>query len=117
MTCAAICAVNPLRPIPTTEVIEEHLHINQMLAMRCACSIINHPVYLRSFDEQRRIYLYLQRFKFASVKPILDEAASNNGDITSNIAIKLTQDEEATLKGLVALFVAYKDMKIVADPT
>jgi hypothetical protein len=85
LTCAAICAVNPLRPVPTDEVHEEHIYVNQMLAMRCACSIINHPVYLRSFDEQRRIYLQMQRFVFPSADVILDEAIENSGDIKSNV--------------------------------
>jgi len=117
LTCAAICAVNPLRPIPTEEVVEEHLYINQMLAMRCACSIIEHPVYLRSFDEQRRIYLLLQRCRFPSIDAILNEAATNNGEIKTSLSIKLTQDEEKTLKGLIALFVAYQEMKIEAQPS
>jgi hypothetical protein len=108
LTCAAICAVNPLRPLPTEAVHEEHLYINQMLAMRCACTIIEHPIHERSFDEQRRIYLQMQRFVFPSIQPLLDEAAKNNGEIKSEVAIKLTPPEEASLTGLVALFVAYR---------
>jgi hypothetical protein len=110
LTCAAICAANPLRPLPTETVHEEHLYINQMLAMRCACAIIDHPIQNLTFDEQRRIYLHMQRFVFPSIKPILDEAAANNGEIKSNLAIELTSTEEAHLKGLVALFVAYKGL-------
>src|ERR1700722_1310110 len=53
LTCAAICAVKPLRPLPTDEVHEEHIYVNQMLAMRCACAIIDHPIQDHSFDEQR----------------------------------------------------------------
>lgn len=115
LTAAAICAVNPLRPISTSAVVEEHLYLNQMLAMRCACSIIEHPIHQRSFDEQRRIYLQMQRFVFPSVQPILDEAASNNGDIISNISMTLTRDEEQILKGLISLFVVYKELKIVRN--
>jgi hypothetical protein len=72
LTCAAICAVKPLRPLPTEVVHEEHLYINQMLAMRCACAIINHPIQNLTFDEQRRIYLHMDRFLFPSANPILN---------------------------------------------
>jgi hypothetical protein len=115
LACAAICAVNPLRPVPGEEVREEHIYMNQMLAMRCACAIINHPVYLRSFDEQRRIYLQMQRYSFPSVRTILDATIANNGYISSNIAISLTPDEEVIVKSLISLFVVYKDLKIMAD--
>lgn len=111
LTCAAICAVNPLRPIPTEAVHEEHLYVNQMLAMRCACSILDYPIQDLSFDEMRRICLHMRPFTFPSVKPVLDEAAANNGEIKSNLAIGLTTQEKQTLKGLVALFVAYRGLK------
>ncbi len=110
LTCAAVCAVNPLRPLPTEAVHEEHIYINQMLAMRCACAIIDHPIQNLTFDEQRRIYLQMERFKFPSVQVILDEAAANKGEIKSNVAIELTPTEQAHLKGLIALFVAYKGL-------
>ena len=83
---------------------------NQMLAMRCACAIIDHPIQNLTFDEQRRIYLQMERFKFPSVQVILDEAAANKGEIKSNVAIELTPTEQAHLKGLIALFVAYKGL-------
>lgn len=111
ITCAAICAVNPLRPLPTEAVHEEHLYINQMLGMRCGCAIINHPIQNLTFDAQRRIYLQMQRFQFPSIKPLLDEAAANNGEIKSTVSVKLTPAEEATLKGMIALFVAFKDLQ------
>jgi hypothetical protein len=111
LTCAAICAVKPLRPLPTNKVHYEHIYINQMLAMRCACIIIDHPIQFRTWDEQRRIYMQMDRFMFPSVKPILEEAATNNGEIKSNFKITLSPQEEATLKGLISLFEAYKSLK------
>lgn len=109
LTCAAIIAVKPLRPLPG-KVHYEHIYINQMLAMRCACAIIDHPIQNLGFDEQRRIYMGMDRFEFPSTIPILDEAAANKGDIKSDVEITLTSKEEATLKGLISLFVAYKGL-------
>lgn len=110
LTCAAVCAVKPLRPLPTNKVHYEHIYMNQMLAMRCACAIIDHPIQSLGFDEQRRIYMHMDRFQFPSTTPILDEAAANKGEIKSNVEITLTPKEEGDLKGLIALFVAYKGL-------
>jgi len=107
LTCAAICAVNPLRPLPTEKVVEEHLYLNPMLAMRCGCAIIGHPLHY-NFDASRRIYVQAQRFEFPSIQPILDEAAASGGEIKSNVEIKLTPAEEACLTGLVTMFVGFR---------
>jgi hypothetical protein len=108
LTCAAICAVNPLRPIPGEKVVEEHLYLNPMLAMRSACAVIGHTL-PHDFDAARRIYLQAQRFNFPSVKSILDEATINNGEIKTAVAITLTPDEEQCLKGLITFFVNLRD--------
>jgi hypothetical protein len=112
ITCAAISGVRPLHAPTAAVEREEYIYVNQMLAMRCACGIVDHPVHTRGFDEQRRIYMMLQRIALPSIEPIVDEAVSNNGLITSDFQIKLTSAEEFNLKALINLFVVYKDLKI-----
>jgi hypothetical protein len=108
ITCATIAVVRPLHaPSPVIEK-EEYIYINEMLAMRCACGIVDHPVHTRGFDEQRRIYMMLGRLVLPSIAPIVDEAVAYNGAITSNFEIKLTTAEEFNLKALVSLFVVFK---------
>ena len=111
-TCASIAVVRPLHTPTATIDREEYVYINQMLAMRCACGIVDHPVHIRGFDEQRRMYMMLDRLTLPSVAPIVDEAVSNNGGITSDFQIKLTIAEEFNLKALISIFVVYKDLKI-----
>jgi hypothetical protein len=116
LTCATISVVRPLHA-PTDNVDrEEYLYMNEMLAMRCACGIVAHPVHTRGFDEQRRVYHMLQRLELPSIIPIIEEATANNGEIKSNYKITLSRAEEFALKSLVSLFVVYKDLKIYANP-
>ena len=58
------------------------------------------------------MYMMLDRLTLPSVAPIVDEAVSNNGGITSDFQIKLTIAEEFNLKALISIFVVYKDLKI-----
>lgn len=112
ITCATIAAVRPLHAPIAIIGREQYIYMNQMLAMRCACGIIDHPVHTRGFDEQRRIYIMLDKVMLPSIASIVDEAVSNDGIITSDCRITLTKADEFSLKALINLFVVYKDLKI-----
>lgn len=110
ITCAAISVVKPLRP-PSAEITrEEFLYANQMLAMRCSCSIIEHRFHTQAFDARRRIYKQLSLIEFPCTKEVMTEAANNNGQIKSEIVFKLNLNEEYKLKSLVNLFVVLTDL-------
>ncbi len=85
---------------------------NPMLAMRCSCSIINHPFHKRPFDDRRRVYRAFFGFNLQSIDPILAEARASGGEITSDWEISLVPAEEALLNLLVDDFVMYSKFKI-----
>lgn len=115
-TCAAIAVVKPLHS-PSSEVDrEEYVYMNQMLAMRCACGIVEHPFHARAWVERRRIYKMLERVQLPSTSPIIEEAFGNNGTINTDWKIILSVQEEFSLQSLVNLFVVYKDLKIFKTP-
>jgi len=115
ITCATIAVVRPLHAPVSTITKEEYIYMNEILAMRCACSIVDHPVHIRGFDEQRRVYKMLQRLQLPSVDQIINEAVQSNGAIASEVQIKLLPQEEFALKALINLFVVYKDLKIFKE--
>jgi hypothetical protein len=112
-TCATISVVKPLHS-PTDQIDrEEYIYMNQMFAMRCACGIVDHPFHSRSWHDRRRFYKQLQKLDLPVVNPIIDEAVDNNGDITTEWKIKLSNDDEYKLTSLVNQFVVLKDLKII----
>ena len=110
ITCAAISVVKPLRP-PSAEIArEEFLYANQMLAMRCSCSISEHPFHTQAFDARRRIYKQLSLIELPYTKEVMTESANNNGQIKSEIVFKLNLNEEYKLKSIVNMFVVLTDL-------
>lgn len=115
LTCAAIVAVCPIRQDPDSnseEKAAEAAYANPMLAMRCSCSIVNHPFHKRPFDDRRRIYRAFFGFALPSIEPILAEARANNGKIISDWEISLAPEEETLLNLLVDDFVMYSKFRI-----
>lgn len=116
ITCATIAVVKPLRP-PFIEIDrEEFIYANQIFAMRCSCSIVEHPFHAQAFDARRRIYKQLSLIDLPCTSDIVTEAANNNGQIRSEAVFKLSSVEEYKLKSLVNLFVVLKELKIYKDP-
>jgi hypothetical protein len=109
ITCAAIAAVQPLRPPLVVNDLdkEEYIYANPMFAIRCASSIVGHPFDKRPYDDRRRAYRAILGFSFPSISPILQEARARNGDITSEFDINITGDEEAKINLLVEQFTIY----------
>lgn len=116
LTCAAVVTVNPLRPASTEIDQEEIIYANPMFAMRCACSIIDHPYHTRSFDERRRVYRGLPGYAVAPADAIIQEALQNDCRTTSTWSIDLSNRERSQLDILVNMFAVYKEMPIWAKP-
>jgi hypothetical protein len=111
ITCAAIAVVKPLRP-PSAEIErEEFLYVNQMFAMRCSCSIIEHSFHTQAFDARRRVYKQLSLIEFPCTKEAMTEAANNNGQIKSELVFDLSSTEDYKLKSLMNLFVVLNDLQ------
>ena len=110
ITCAAVSAVQPIRPPTSVNSIdiEEYLYVNPMLAMRMACSIINHPFEKRPFDARRRIYRAIAELKFDSVGPILLAARTANGELNDDWTIELSENDEACINLLIEDFSIYQ---------
>jgi len=120
LTCATIAVIKPLRPIGSPEIDrEEYLYINPMLAMRAACSIVEHPFDRRAFDDRRRFYRSLSLASLPSLDPLIDEANENDGVLSSDWHFVLTQHELRDLNHLISMFAVLADLKIYAadDPS
>ena len=115
-TCAAIAVLKPLHPPFATIDREEFIYANQMFAMRCSCSIIEHPFHAQAFDNRRRFYQQLARIDLPSTNDLIMEAATNNGNIASNVVLKLTSTEEYELQALINQFVVLRELKIYRTP-
>jgi hypothetical protein len=114
LTCAAVVTVNPIRPISTEIDQEEIIYANPMFAMRCACSIIDHPYHTRSFDERRRVYRGLPGLCVRPADAMIQEALQNDCRTTSTWTIELSSRERSQLDILVNMFAVYKEMPIFA---
>jgi hypothetical protein len=113
ITCAAITAVQPLRPPLIVNDLdkEEYLYANPILAMRCACPIVEHKFEKRTFDDQRRQYKSIMGMTFQSVEPILAEARRENGEINSTFDIMLSSDDEAKINALIEHFMLFSYLR------
>jgi hypothetical protein len=114
ITCASITAVQPLRPplIVNDLEREEYLYANPILAMRCACPIVEHQFEKRPFDDQRRQYKSILGMQFPCIEPILVEARKSNGIIENEYDVMLTTDEEAKINSLIEHFMLFSYMRI-----
>jgi hypothetical protein len=118
ITCATIATIRPLHAPQPDITNEEYIYMNQMLAIRCGCAIVEHPFHTRAWADRWRFYKMLERLDLPCLRPMIDEAVANNGDLKTQFVFKLSTDEEFKLKSLVNLFVTLKDLKIYrADPT
>ncbi len=116
---ATIAYVAPLRPPPGVNIPPQddsfegslYRYANPMLAMRAASSVVAHPFHKRPFDDRRRVFNALAGLKFASVDPILAEARTNEGLITSAWTINITPQEESNIGLLVDQFILYSMLK------
>jgi hypothetical protein len=114
-SCAAVCALKPIRCDAALIEREEFIYANQMLAMRIACSIVEHPFHKRAFDETRRFFRALQELRLPSTDPIIEEAAKLDGLFTSEWNITLTSGERSALNMLINMFSVLKDMKVYME--
>ena len=121
ITCATVAAIKPLHA-PQSDVDQlEYVYMNQMLAVRCGCAVLSHPFHTHAWSERWRFYKALERIEFPSLRPMIDEAVANNGDLKSDFQIKLSKDEECKLQLMVILFIALsrqdpKDRSINPNP-
>ncbi|WP_156653215.1 hypothetical protein [Methylobacterium sp. Leaf111] len=115
LTCAAIAAVKPIRPPgdidPQNVDREEYVFANAMLAMKSSCGIVQHPFHKRPFDDRRRAYAAFQKLELACIEPIMNEAAAQDGVLTSMWDLSLSNTDEALINGLVLQFSLYSQMK------
>jgi len=119
ITCAAVCAVNPLRPPKADFEILEVRYANPMFAMRCASAIIEHPWHTRSFEERRRTYDELIAMHFPCLDPFIRDAAqgrkkelSSYNTKNDKFSVGITFDEITRIESLVNRFIVYQELKI-----
>jgi hypothetical protein len=122
MTCAAICALNPLRPPKADFGVLEIRYANPMFAMRCASAIIEHPWHTRSFEERRRTYDELTTLQFPCLDKFIQDVSSGRkrpledyNTKTDKFSIGLTFPEIARIESLINRFVVYQELKIYAS--
>jgi hypothetical protein len=111
-SCAAICALKPIRCEASEIEKEEFIYINEMLAMRVACAIVEHPFHTRHFDEVRRFYRALQDFSLPSLRGFMQEVRSGDGQIVSEHSISLSVSDRSALNLLINMFSVLKDMRV-----
>lgn len=124
MTCAAICAINPLRPPAADFGIVEIRFANPMLAMRCATTIIQHPYHMRAFDERRRIYDELAITHFPCLDPYISDVKAGNKKPLENyntkpdkFSIGISLQEVTKIESFVSRFIVYEQQKIYVSPS
>jgi hypothetical protein len=121
ITCAAVCAINPLRPPKADFEILEVRYANPMFAMRCAASIIEHPWHLRAFEERRRTYDELTATHFPCLDVFIRDVANAEkkeleyyNTKSDKFSVGITFPEITRIESLVNRFVVYEEMKIYA---
>jgi hypothetical protein len=112
LTAATICVVKPLRPQHGAAATEEMIYCNQMLAMRAACAIVEHPFGSRAFDERRRFYRAIGDFALPAIAPLIAEANANNGELTTEFSFDLSLRERHDLNMLINMFAVLRDLRI-----
>jgi hypothetical protein len=124
LTCAAICAVNPLRPPKADFENLDVRYANPMFAMRCAISIVTHPYHLRAFEERRRILDELAITHFPCLDPYLADVACGQKKPLDDYNMKLdkfsvgiSMDEITRIESYVSRFTVFQDQKIFAAPS
>lgn len=116
-TCVAISVIRPLRPVDSPEIDnEELLYVNQMLAMRASCAIIDHPFHKRAFDDQRRFYRSLSTLSLPSLDPLIGEVNNSDGKIISEYDLELSLTEQRELNFVVSMFTVLNDLPIYKKP-
>ncbi len=117
ITCASVTAVQPIRPPLIVNDLdkEEYLYANPMLAMRCACPIVEHVFEKRPFDDQRRQFKSILGLTFPCIEPILIEARKNNGVINREHDVMLSSDEESKINSLIEHFMLFSYLKVRND--
>ncbi len=94
-----------------------------MFAMRCACSVIEHPYHMRSFEERRRVYDDLSLTRFPCLESfIADVKAGTKKDIDAydtgikpgKFSLEISRLELAKIESFVSMFEVYQQQKIYA---
>lgn len=113
LSVATVAYVSPLRPQdPAHADREELLYLNPMLAMRVATAIIKHPFEKRTPDDQRRFFRALAELDLPCAAPMIEEANSNGGVLTSNWQIDLAAADRSILNLLVSRFTVLDQMPV-----
>jgi hypothetical protein len=103
LVAAAVCVINPLRPIGRADTIE-WLYVNPAFAMLCAYGHAQHIFAAQSFDERRRLYQALQSVRLPCLDPLISEGNVTGGKFTTTWNLKLSAGEISILDALVTAF-------------
>lgn len=122
ITCAAVCALNPLRAERVDFDNLEIRYANPRYAMRCASAIIQHPWHTRAFEERRRTYDELLVLQFPCLDAYIGDVARGRvknleeyNTKPDRFSIGVTFAEISRIESLVNRFIVLQELKIWAS--
>ena len=116
LTCVSIALVNPVRPLAPPDVPDYVVaYANPMFAMRCACSIVEHPFHRRSWEDRARFYDGLRDLHFSSFDRYIEDSNQGIRKLLDPMKFELGREEMRLIEDKIMMFTVLQELKIYRD--